>query len=89
MAVVYGLIIVVAISTLDILIILNYKQDQLEKNQARQIMFAEIITNVVKDKLDDSMELNGTVRENSQSLMVVYLSLITRKRCLQITLHII
>lgn len=68
MAVVYGLIIVVAISTVDILIILNYKQDQLEKNQARQIMFAEIIANVVKDKLDDSMELNGTVRENSTKL---------------------
>lgn len=68
MAVVYGLIIVVAISTLDILIIMNYKQDQLEKNQARQIMFAEIIANVVKDKLDDSMELNGTVRENSAKL---------------------
>lgn len=68
MAVVYGFIIVVSISTLDFLIILNYKQDQLEKNQARQIMFAEIIANVVKDKLDDSMELNGTVRENSSKL---------------------
>jgi signal transduction histidine kinase len=68
MAVVYGLIIVIAISTLDVLIIMNYKQDQLEKNQARQIMFAEIIANVVKDKLDDSMELNGTVRENSAKL---------------------
>lgn len=68
MAVVYGLIIIVAISTLDLLIILNYKQDQLEKNQARQIMFAEIIANVIKDKLDNSMELNGTVRENSAKL---------------------
>lgn len=68
MAVVYGLIIVIAISTLDVLIIMNYKQDQLEKNQARQIMFAEIIANVIKDKLDDSMELNGTVRENSTKL---------------------
>lgn len=68
MAVVYGLIIVVAISALDFLIILNYKQDQLEKNQARQIMFAEIIANVIKDKLDNSMELNGTVRENSAKL---------------------
>lgn len=68
MALVYGLIIIVAISTLDLLIILNYKQDQLEKNEAKHIMFAEIISNVAKDKLDNTMELNGSIRENSSKL---------------------
>lgn len=68
MALVYGLIIVVAISTLDFLVVLNYKQEQLEKNESRHVMFAEIIANVVKDKLDNTMELNGTVRENSTKL---------------------
>lgn len=68
MAVVYGLIIIAAISTLDLLIILNYRQDQLEKNEAKHVMFAEIISNVARDKLDDTMELNGTIRENSSKL---------------------
>lgn len=68
MAVVYGLIIIVAISSLDILIVLNYKQDQLEKNEARQLMFADIIANVVRGKLDNTMELNGTLRESSTKL---------------------
>ncbi|MDF2592520.1 MAG: two-component sensor histidine kinase [Clostridia bacterium] len=68
MAVVYGLIIIATISTLDFLIILTYRQEQLDKNQDRQIAFAEIIGNVVKDKLDDIMELNGTMRENSAKL---------------------
>ena len=82
MAVVYGLIIVVAISTLDILIILNYKQDQLEKNQARQFMYTEIMANVVKDKLDDTMELNGIVRENSARLDGRVLIINNQKRVL-------
>ncbi|MDF2520424.1 MAG: hypothetical protein K0R84_1052 [Clostridia bacterium] len=68
MAVVYGLIIIAAISTLDLLIILNYRQEQLDKNEAKHILFAEIISNVVKDTLDDTMELNGTIRENSAKL---------------------
>lgn len=68
MAVVYGLIIIAAISSLDILIVLNYKQDQLEKNEARQLMFADIIANVVRGKLDNTMELNGTLRESSTKL---------------------
>lgn len=82
MAVVYGLIIVIAISTVDILIILNYKQDQLEKNQARQVMFAEIIANVVKDTLDDTMQLNGIVRENSTKLDGRVLIVNTQKKVL-------
>lgn len=68
MAVVYGLIIIIAISSLDFLVIVNYRREQLDKNQARQVLFAEIIANIVKDKLDNTMELNGTVRENSQKL---------------------
>lgn len=68
MAVVYGLIIIAAIMVLDVLIILNYKQDQLEKNEARQLIFGDIIANVVRDKLDDTMELNGILRESSAKL---------------------
>lgn len=67
MAFTYGLIIIITISILGSTILFSYQKGQFKKNEAKNILYGNVIANIIKDELDDTMSLNGIIRENSQN----------------------
>ncbi len=68
MAFTYGLIIIVTIALLNVILIYTYQENQIAKNEDKYVQYANIIANIAKDKLEDTMTLNGAIRENSRGI---------------------
>lgn len=68
MAFTYGLIIIGTIALLNVLLVYTYQENQISKNEDKYVQFANIIANISKDKLEDTMTLNGIIRENSRGI---------------------
>lgn len=65
MTVVYGLIIIVTIISLDITFIYAYQKKLQDKNESKNVTYGNIISNLEKDKFEDLLLLNQSMRENS------------------------
>ena len=68
MAFTYGLIIIGTIALLNVLLVYTYQEKQISKNEDKYVQYANIIANITKDKLEDTMTLNGIIRENSRGI---------------------
>ena len=68
MAFTYGLIIIGTIALLNVLLVYTYQEKQISKNEDKYVQYANIIANITKDKLEDTMTLNGIIRENSMGI---------------------
>lgn len=68
MAFTYGLIIIGTIALLNVLLVYTYQENQISKNEDKYIQYANIIANITRGKLEDTMALNGIIRENSRGI---------------------
>ncbi|HYF81417.1 MAG TPA: HAMP domain-containing sensor histidine kinase [Clostridia bacterium] len=68
MAFTYGLIIIVTIALLNVILVYTYQENQIAKNEDKYVQYAKIIANIAKDELEDTMTLNGIIRENSRGI---------------------
>lgn len=68
MALTYGLIIIITLILLDFILIYSYEKEQLRKNEAKYLVYGNIIANIVKEKFDDSFYLNKAVRRNGGNI---------------------
>lgn len=68
LAVIYGLIIVITIITLDSILIYTYEKNQFQKNEAKYLSYGSIISNLAIEDIDDILDLNRTIKNYSQNI---------------------
>ncbi|MGF7058525.1 sensor histidine kinase [Brassicibacter mesophilus] len=68
LAVIYGIIIVITIITLDSILIYTYEKNQFQKNEAKYLSYGSIISNLAIEDIDDILDLNRTIKNYSQNI---------------------
>lgn len=68
LAVIYGLVIIATIVLFDVTFIYAYQKKTIDKNEAKNVIYGNIISNIGKGKFDNLLVLNQEMRENCENI---------------------